>query len=202
MKKMCLAFILMIFSAPMAYAEDAQTQTIKKIEQYLNQIKTLQADFVQSASNGAVAEGKIYIQKPNKLNMQYGGDAQIAIIGDGKYIIYQDKELDQVTHISYDDIPAALILGNDIKIDGKKIVASGFYQDTGITSVTFSYPENKSISPITLVFNNKPLELKQWKVVDPQGIEVTVSLYNIKDDVKLDSKLFRFKNKGFDPLAN
>ncbi len=71
-----------------------------------------------------------------------------------------------------------------------------------MTSVTFSYPENKNINPITLVFGNKPLELKQWKVIDPQGIQVVVSLYNLKQDGTLDNKLFRFKNKGFDPLAN
>ena len=202
MKKFFLSLFLVSFSALPSFAADGQEETLQKIEKYLNGVKTLEADFVQTATNGSSAEGKLYIKKPNKLNMQYSGDAQISIIGDGKYIIYQDKELDQVTHIDYDDIPATLILGDDIKIDGKKIVASDFYQDSGMTSVTFSYPENKNINPITLIFSNKPLELKQWKVVDPQGIQVTVSLYNVKQDGTLDNKLFRFKNKGFDPLAN
>ncbi len=202
MKKFFLSLFLVSFSALSSFAADGQEETLQKIEKYLNGVKTLEADFVQTATNGSSAEGKLYIKKPNKLNMQYSGDAQISIIGDGKYIIYQDKELDQVTHIDYDDIPATLILGDDIKIDGKKIVASDFYQDSGMTSVTFSYPENKNINPITLIFSNKPLELKQWKVVDPQGIQVTVSLYNVKQDGTLGNKLFRFKNKGFDPLAN
>ncbi|MFV0625993.1 MAG: LolA family protein [Alphaproteobacteria bacterium] len=202
MKKIfSVLFILSLSSFP-AWAEPNQKEALQKIETYLNSVKTLEANFVQTASNGSSAEGKLYIKKPNKLNMQYTGDAKISIIGDGKYVIYNDKELGQVTHINYDDIPATLILGDDVKIDGKKLVASDFYQDTGITSVTFTYPDNKSIGPITLIFNNKPLELKQWKIVDPQGIEVSVSLYNIKQDGQLDNKLFKFKDKSFDPLAN
>ena len=50
-------------------------------------------------------------------------------------------------------------------------------------------------SPITLVFNNSPFELKQWKLVDQQGTEINVSLYNYEQDTPLDSSLFKFKEK-------
>lgn len=197
-----LTFSSQVFAQNSADAKKTQAESVKKIENYLNNIKTLEADFIQTASNGSSAEGKLYIKKPNKLNMEYAGDANIAIIGDGRYVIYIDKDLDQVTHINYSDIPATLILGNDIKIDGKQIAVQNFYQDSGITTVTFKYVNNPNINPITLTFNNKPFELKQWKVVDPQGIEVTVSLYNAKEDINLDNKLFRYKNKSLNPLAN
>lgn len=52
--------------------------------------------------------------------MEYADPTSVLIVGDGNYIVYNDKDLDQVTHIDYDDIPASLILANDVKIDGKK----------------------------------------------------------------------------------
>ena len=39
-----------------------------------------------------------------------------------------------------------------------------------------------------------------WKIVDPQSVEVTVSLYDTQKDVSLDSKLFKFRNKKDNPL--
>lgn len=200
MKKIFLAFIFVYMFSNFAHADNSES--LKKVENYLNNIKTMEADFIQIASNGSSSEGKLYIQKPNKINMKYTDDTNISLIGDGKYVVYQDMDLDQVTHINYKDIPATLILANDIKIDGKNLKASNFYKDGGITSVTFEYAESDNVGPITLIFNNDPFELKQWKIIDPQGIEISLSLYNVKRDIKLDRNLFKFKNKKFDPLSD
>ena len=175
-------------------------EDLHAIENYLNNIKTMQADFVQTASNGGTAEGKLFIAKPNKIRMEYNDPTSVLIVGDGNYIVYNDKELDQVSHIDYDDIPASLILANNIKIDGKRVKATDFYQDAGTTSITLEYKEKGDIGPITLVFSNNPLELKQWKIVDPQGIEVNISLYGAQQDIELENSIFKFKNKKSNPL--
>lgn len=180
--------------------EAQKAEDLQSIESYLNNIKTMEADFVQTSSNGGTAEGKLYIAKPNKIRMEYAEPTNVLIVGDGNFIIYNDKDLDQVTHIDYKDIPASLILANDVKIDGKNIKVKNFYQDAGTTSITLDYKEKGDIGPITLIFSNNPLELKQWKIVDPQNVEVTVSLYSTQKDPALDSDLFKFKNKKSSPL--
>lgn len=199
MKKFVLIIAAALLMLPIS-AKASQEEALRQIETYLNSIKTLEADFVQTSSNGGTAEGKLYIAKPNKIRMEYDDPTSVLIVGDGNYIVYNDKELDQVTHIDYDDIPASLILANDIKIDGKNIKASNFYQDAGITSVTLDYKDKGDVGPITLLFSNNPLELKQWKIVDPQNIEVKISLYNSMQDGKLDDSLFKFKDKKSNPL--
>lgn len=193
MRKLALlAGILMLFS-PKAFAQKASD--VLEIENYLNNIKTLHASFVQTASNGNTSEGKIYIAKPNKIRMEYNDPVNVSIVGDGNFIVYHDKELDQVTHIDYDDVPASLILANDIKIDGKKIKITDFYKDSGTTEAVVEYEVNGETHPITLVFNNNPFELKQWKITDPQGIEISVFLYNMEQDKDLDETLFTVKEK-------
>ena len=177
------------------YAFSAQAQTaadLTKIENYLNNIKTLEASFVQTASNGTVSEGMLYIAKPSKIRMEYPAPTSVLIVGNGDYVVFNDKELDQITNIDYDDIPATMILANNIKIDNEKLKVTDFYKDAGITSITLEDGNNKDVGPNTLVFNNQPFELKQWKIVDPQSVEVTLSLYNATEDKPLDDSLFKF----------
>ena len=44
----------------------------------------------------------------------------------------------------------------------------------------------------TLVFTNNPFTLKQWKVITPQSLEVSLSLYDTVIDGKLNQDLFKF----------
>lgn len=170
-------------------------ENLQKIENYLNSMKSIEATFVQMASNGSTAEGRLFIKKPNKIRMEYAEPTNVLIVGNGKDIVYNDLDLDQVTHIDYDDIPASMILSDKIKIDGEKIKIIDFYQDTGSTSITLDYADKGDVGPITLVFSNNPMELKQWKIVDPQSVEVSVSLYDAKKDLDIDDEVFKFKNK-------
>ncbi len=198
MKKSILLFITAMLGANLAKADNID---YRKIEDYLNNIKTLEAGFVQMASNGGSAEGKIYIKKPSKIRMEYSSPDELLIIGNGDYIIYNDKELDQVTNIDYDDIPATVILSNKIKIDGKNLKVTDYYKDSGQTSITVEMPNSPNVKPITLIFNNSPFRLKQWKVVDQQNIEVTISLFDLKQDAKLGDNLFNFSKKKETPSA-
>ncbi|MBR6663243.1 MAG: outer membrane lipoprotein carrier protein LolA [Alphaproteobacteria bacterium] len=198
MKRLFLAIAFTLF----CHSAHAQSvENIKKIETYLNNIKSIQATFVQMASNGATAEGRLFIKKPNKIRMEYADPVNVLIVGDGNFIVYNDTELDQVSHIDYDDIPASLIHGNDIKIDGKNIKILDFYQDSGSTSITLDYAQKGDLGPITLVFSNNPMELKQWKIIDPQSVEVSVSLYDAQKDQPLDDKIFKFKEKKSSPRS-
>lgn len=192
MKYWLVLFFSILFCS---HAKAQSAENIQRIESYLNNIKSLEATFVQMASNGATAEGRLFIKKPNKIRMEYADPVNVLIVGDGNFIVYNDTELDQVTHIDYDDIPASLILANDIKIDGKRIKVTDFYQDSGSTSITLDYADKGELGPITLVFSNNPMELKQWKIVDPQSVEVSVSLYDAQKDIPLDDKIFKFKEK-------
>ncbi len=193
MKKLLLAFFCTLM---FNFNAAAAPQDLQKIENYLNSLQTIKANFVQMASNGGTAEGKIYIAKPSKIRMEYTAPDDLLIVGNGDYIIYNDQELDQVTNIDYKDIPATMILTQKIKFDGQNLKVIDFYKDGGQTSITVEMPKNKSVKPITLIFDNNPFRLKQWKVVDQQNIEVTISLFDIETDAALDATLFQFDKKS------
>ena len=186
--------LLSLFYVPVLHAQTAED--IAKIENYLNGVSTIEADFVQMASNGATSEGKLYISKPSKIRMEYAPPTDVLIVGNSKEIIFHDKELDQITNIDYDDVPGTKILTDTIKIDGKVLKATDFYKDAGSTTITLEYTKEKDMGPITLVFSNSPFELKQWKIIDPQSVEVTLSLYDMHTNETLDENLFSYKVKA------
>ena len=100
------AAVVSFFMYSNALAQSAES--ITKIENYLNNLKSMEAKFVQISSNGGSTEGNLYIKKPNKIRMEYADPVSVLIVGNGDYIIYNDKELDQVSHIDYEDIPLSL----------------------------------------------------------------------------------------------
>ena len=179
-----------------SFANAQTTQDVAQIEGYLNNITTMEADFVQMASNGATSEGKLYISKPSKIRMEYAPPTDVLIVGNTKEIVFHDKELDQITNIDYDDVPGTKILTDTIKIDGKILKVTDFYKDSGSTTITLEYTKEKDMGPITLVFSNKPFELKQWKIIDPQSVEVTLSLYDMHTNESIDENLFSYKPKA------
>lgn len=193
MKKTLFTLIFVTLFGTAAHADQTD---LTKIENYLNSISSLQAGFVQIASNGSTAEGEISISKPSKLRMEYTNPEPLLIVGNGDYIIYYDKDLDQVTNIDYKDIPATVILTQKIKFDNSNLKVTNLYKDSGQTSITVETPKTPGMKPITLVFDNEPFRLKQWKVVDQQNIEVTISLFDIEQDVPLDNSLFKFEKKS------
>lgn len=170
-------------------------QDVEKIENYLNSLSSMKATFVQMASNGATAEGRLFIKKPNKIRMEYAEPTNVLIVGNGDLITYKDLDLDQITNIDYKDIPLSLILTDKIKLEDGALKIVDFYQDKGSTMVTLEMKEKSETGPITLVFSNNPFELKQWKIVDPQSVEVTLSLYDEQKDVDIDDEVFVFKDK-------
>ncbi len=186
-------FCIFLLIPNITAAQTPSNEDVLQIQNYLNGIRSLQANFIQTASNGSAATGKMYMQKPNMIRMEYNPPYSVLIVGDGKNIVYNDKDIDQVTEIDYDDVPATLILTGDIVIDGKRVKVLDYYKDAGTTVVTLEHKIKGDIGPITLVFENSPFELKQWKVTDPQGIEITVSLYDVHLDINIDKKMFSFK---------
>ena len=176
-------------------AQAITSQDIKKIEDYLNSLNSLKATFVQMASNGATAEGRLFIKKPNKIRMEYAEPTNVLIVGNGDLITYKDLDLDQITNIDYSDIPLSLILTDKIKLEGGALKIVDFYQDKGSTMITLEMKEKSDTGPITLVFSNNPFELKQWKIVDPQSVEVTLSLYDAQKDADIADDVFVFKDK-------
>jgi outer membrane lipoprotein-sorting protein len=67
----------------------------------------------------------------------------------------------------------------------------------GAVRISVVESDDPASGEITLVFSDRPFELRQWQVRDAQHQVTTVSLFESRVGLPLDPKLFQFINPNF-----
>lgn len=167
---------------------------INRIERYLNSLTTVQARFLQASSNGQFAEGNLYISRPGQLRIEYDPPVPVLIITSGSWLIYYDKQLQQVSHVPLRSTPASILTRPDIALLGGDLILTDFESKAGTLRVTLVQASDPYAGRVSLVFDENPMALRKWTVIDAQGIETDVSLVTARFDEPLDRKLFEFRD--------
>jgi len=168
-------------------------ENTKKYEDCLNEIKTLSGEFTQINNKGHKATGTIQISRPGKMRLDYNPPSFLLIVSDGKWLITYDRQADETNYVSLENTPAAFLLRPRVRFKGDVAITSVIPKgDT--TEISLIRTDEPDSGYITLVFTDNPVSLKEWSVVDPQGIGTRVILSGIKSNVKLDPGLFAIKS--------
>lgn len=166
---------------------------IARVEKYLNGLRTLKARFRQESQQGERAAGTFYLSRPGKMRLEYDPPINDFIVSDGWFIFHWDAELKQQTHQPLSNNLANLILRENLKLSGD-VAVSDVDRTRGMLELTLVEAEDPGNGRMTLVFADGPLRLQSWRVVDAQGLTTVVALDNVQTGVKLDDKLFYFRN--------
>ncbi|MCQ2913575.1 MAG: outer membrane lipoprotein carrier protein LolA [Alphaproteobacteria bacterium] len=176
-------------------ADDAKI--VKSVEEYFNTVKSIKSRFTQyNRNNGQTLEGNVNILKPNKMRLQYDEPVPFEFIADGYYLIYNDKKLEQVTYFDLNDNPAAIILKDNFSFTKEELKVEDISKQGNQIVVTVSKIKQPEVGKITLIFDGKPMGLKQWVVTDMQHVETEITLVNPEFNVELDEQQFKFKDKS------
>lgn len=167
----------------------ADTADLQRIQDYLNNIHTLQSRFEQISNDGGVATGTLYLSRPGKMRVEYDPPVPILLVATDGRIWYYDKKLEQVSFFDLKDTPAWFLLQDNVSFGGD-ISVSNLERDPGALRVTLSEAKNPSLGRATLVLSDKPLELRKWQIVDAQQKEVTVTLDDPHYGAPLNPSLF------------
>jgi outer membrane lipoprotein-sorting protein len=195
-----LAWILASQPAPAALPSATHAGDIARIEDYLNDLTTLKADFVQINPDGGTITGELYYQRPDKMRLDYDPPSEILVISDGWQIVYYDRRLDQVSHMFPNSTPLGFLLSDQIRLSGD-VTVTGVERSAGELHVTLVQTEEPNQGSIQLSFAEDPLELRRWTLTDAQGQATHVVLERAESGLPLDRELFRFRNPKFYPDA-
>jgi outer membrane lipoprotein-sorting protein len=179
---------------------DSRAHHIGRIEDYLNQLRSLKARFEQVAPDLRRATGTLYYQRPDKMRLDYDPPSNILIISDGWWLIYYDRKLEQVSHLSIDSSPLGFLLSDDIRLSGD-VTVTDVVRENGEMKVTLVQTDEPNEGSIQLMFTENPLELRRWTLVDAQGQATQVVLDTPETGLSLDRELFRFRNPELSPDA-
>ncbi len=189
MKQWIYGIVIFGFSQTAAMA----IQGTQIYENYLNSVKTLSGQFTQVNNRGKSVTGTIQISRPGKLRLTYNPPSSLVIVSDGKWLINYDRDSDEKTYLTMDKTPAAFILRPNIRFSGDVAVTSVVPKGDQ-TAITLIKKEDPDEGYITLVFDNDPLALSEWSVVDAQGAETRVILSNMQSNVQLQAGLFNIES--------
>lgn len=178
----------MTVSAATLGAKDATD--VGRVEAYLNAITTLKSKFIQRASTGNLASGTVYISRPGKMRFEYDPPAPILLVADGIFLIYVDKDLEQISHVPISSTPLSVLVSENVKLTDNHDVAT-VERGAGTLAVTLTMKDDPEAGAVRLLFSDAPLALKQWYIRDAQGVEVQVSLLDPERGLELDAALFQ-----------
>jgi len=170
---------------------DEQRDDLAKISAYLNGMHAIEGEFSQINPNGDLTEGKIYIEKPGKIRFEYNPPTPTLIVCDGSSIYVQNRKLNTVDRYPLAGTPLQLIVKDDISLKQNALVL-GVRRDGDSIIVEARSSTNRKTSNVSLVFSSAPVELRQWTVIDDQGLSTTVALRGTHPVASLDDKLFQY----------
>ncbi|MGQ9366349.1 LolA family protein [Azospirillum sp. ST 5-10] len=176
-------------AAPLTAEERAD---LGRVEAYLNGVRTLQSRFVQVNPDGRQVAGTFYLSRPGRMRLEYDPPIKDFIVADGLMLFYWDSEMKQQSNTPIGSTLADFILRKDIALSGDVTVID-VQHEPGVLEVSLVETKDPGKGVLTLVFEDRPLNLRKWRVLDAQGLVTEVGLLNPRVGVPLDRDLFYFR---------
>jgi outer membrane lipoprotein-sorting protein len=174
---------------------DRDRADLARIQAYLNSVHTLKAQFLQVAPNGSVARGTAWLDRPGRMRFQYDPPSPLLLVAGHGLVVFHDAQLNQTSNIPLSRTPLGILLADQVNLSGDVTVTG--IQRPGQIQVTLVRTATPNEGSLTLSFNDNPLVLRQWSVIDAQRQETRVTLYNVEVGGRFDQKLFEFVDPRF-----
>lgn len=188
------ALFLLLVSPAHADIRSDNAEDIQRVQEYLSSLTSIVADFSQVAPDGGLTGGKFFLKRPGKMRWQYDPPTPILMVANGSQMTYYDYELEQVSHIPIDSTLAGFLAREKIDLSDRFVTVQDFRKTPGMLRVTLAQADKPEAGKITLEFSDAPMQLRNMVITDSQGQTTTVALQNAQFGVKLDDKLFVFRD--------
>ena len=175
-------------------AAPEQVAIIQKINGYFNELKNLEGDFQQTDADDKRKKGKFYIERPGKVRFDYSLPSRQKIISNGKYLAIEDHDLNTADRYPLESTPFRLLLTKDVDLMRDAHILALDAGDN-VVVVTLQDKEAGNGGQIRLFFDWPALQLKEWIISDPQGLNTRIQLADMQINKDADPKLFTFSQE-------
>lgn len=168
-------------------------ETVKKVEDYFNTLKSFEARFEQVNPDGSVSNGFFLLKKPGKVLWHYTTPDPLRLISDGGLIYFEDMTTKQVTQVPREGL-ARLLTESDIRLNkGPFTVTEGMHIN-GFYHLRLHQDATEDSAENTMMFTfiDQPLQLRQVVTQNQFGDEVSVTFFQINENGEVADTLFRF----------
>ena len=183
---MILAGVVLMIGGARA---ETEAELLGRLEDYLNGITSLHANFMQVNHDGSISEGTLALQRPGLMRLDYQPPVMVRIVSNGGWITYFDLELGQISQAPLNGTHAELLVRGDIRF-GVDFMVVALKHEAGAVKLTVARDGSSSEGNLTLIFSDGPLALRQWSVIDTQGLTTLITLFDTRYGVTFDPAIF------------
>jgi len=167
----------------------AHADLVSEAEDWFNEISTMQADFIQVASDGTTASGVIHLRRPHQMKIVYDLEEPLILLTT-RIWIHVDRPNDKtVTSYPISETPLSLLLKKDVRLRSNEFTTSSNVQN-GIVRVMLAKETGEAAGELTLEFTEKPFVLRKWTIRDAADVTTTVTLQNMRFGHQYENKMF------------
>jgi outer membrane lipoprotein-sorting protein len=166
---------------------EAQTAA-QKIADHFSSVKTMTGEFVQFGPKGEQTGGKFFIERPGKIRFNYEPPSDFRVVSDGKSVVLMNRKMNTADLYSLSQTPLKLLLDERIDLSGEKV--RDIREESDLTTIQLSDKSVFGDATISMMFDPKTYELRQWTVTDAQGKDTTVMIFNVQQGVTFDPSVF------------
>jgi len=159
-----------------------------QIADHFSSVKTMMGEFVQFGPRGEQTGGKFFIQRPGKLRFNYDKPSPMRVIADGKNVVIGNMKLRTWDLYPLSKTPLSLLLSERIDL-GHQMVRD-VKEEADLTTIVLGDKTIFGDSTITLMFDPKTFDLRQWTITDVQAKDTSVMIFNVQNGVNLDPSVF------------
>ena len=172
---------------------------IRAVGEHNSAIATMAGRFLQIDTAGGRVEGTFFLQRPNKIRFRYAPPSREEIVsaGNGFYILDRRERTKYV--YPQDKVPLRQFLTDEIDFLSANI-SDVVMTDTFI-SITLFDESPIGVVEVALIFEIESLDLWQWTLIEPNGAELTFSIYDVEKDVEI-PRAFFFIDPTYKYIAN
>ncbi|GGE08121.1 outer-membrane lipoprotein carrier protein [Aureimonas endophytica] len=171
-----------------ARAQTSDMAAAQAVADHFSSIKSMSGDFMQFDDKGRQSEGKFYIERPGRIRFEYAG-TPVRVIADGSNVAVNNRKLNTWDLYPLSKTPMKLLLDTRIDLSGANI--QDVKQEKDLTTIVMGDRSLFGNSRITMMFDPKTYDLRQWTIRDAQGKDTTVMISNVQSGAPAKDALFK-----------
>jgi len=160
----------------------------QKIADHFSSVKTMTGEFVQFGPRGEQTGGKFFLERPGKIRFNYEKPSPMRVISDGRSVVIGNSKLRTWDIYPLSKTPLALLLDN--RIDLKSKMVRDVKEEPDLITIKLGDKSLFADSTITMMFDPKSYDLRQWTITDNQGKDTSVMIFNTQTGLTFDESVF------------
>jgi outer membrane lipoprotein-sorting protein len=177
------------FNPSSRFSRDDQV-ALAGINDYFNSFRLMEGQFIQFGPHGEQSEGVFFLSRPGLIRFHFSPPSKLDIISNGDTVAIKDGRAGTQDLYPLSKTPLRYLLADHIDLTSENLVQS-VRQEPDLISLVIVERQAFAEGKLTLIFDRKTYQLRQWIVTDAQGLNTSVNIYNTETGKPQNPNLYR-----------